>query len=57
MFRFTPAGSADLPILIVEDLPERQIANLSKLYGRVAVVPEFDAKSIHRTLIELIQSS
>jgi len=45
------------PILIIEDLPERQIANLSKLYGRIAVVPEFDAKKIHRMLIELIQGS
>jgi ActR/RegA family two-component response regulator len=49
------AGS-DEAVLIIEELPERQVQNLQRLYGRVAVVPEFDAKRIHRTIIELIQA-
>jgi CheY-like chemotaxis protein len=46
----------DEPILIIEDLPDRQVANLRRLYGKLAVVPEFDAKRIHRTLVELIST-
>ncbi|MBN1946837.1 MAG: hypothetical protein JW797_14280 [Bradymonadales bacterium] len=42
-------------LLFIEDLPERQVENLARLYGRVAVVPEFDAKRIHRALVELTQ--
>jgi CheY-like chemotaxis protein len=48
-------GGFDEAVLIVEELPERQVANLQRLYGRVAVVPEFDARRIHRVLIELLQ--
>lgn len=47
----------DEAILIIEELPERQVANLQRLYGRVAVVREFDARRIHRTLIDLIQGT
>ena len=42
------------PILFIESLPPRQIANLERLYGPVIVIPEFDAKHIHRTLVDTL---
>lgn len=49
------AEGFDEATLIIEELPERQVQNLRRLYGPLSVVPEFDAKRIHRTIIELIQ--
>lgn len=56
ILRSLRAADFDEAVLIIEELPERQVQNLQRLYGRVAVVPEFDAKRIHRTLVELVQA-
>lgn len=44
------------PFLVIDALPERQVANLQRLYGPLAAVPEFDAKAIHRALVDLLRT-
>lgn len=41
------------PAVFVHDFPPRRLANLEKLYGRVAAVPAFDAAAIVRELARL----
>lgn len=43
------AGHAQ-PAVFVHDFPPRRLANLRKLYGRVAAVPSFDAGAIAREI-------
>jgi CheY-like chemotaxis protein len=42
------------PAVFVHDFPARRLANLKKLYGRVAAVPSFDASAILRELERLL---
>jgi CheY-like chemotaxis protein len=44
-----------VPILFIETIPERQAANLRRMYGEIVVVPEFDAPAIHRALVEVLR--
>jgi DNA-binding NarL/FixJ family response regulator len=46
------AGHAQ-PAVFVHDFPPPRLANLKKLYGRVAAVPSFDASAIVRELARL----
>lgn len=38
------------PALFVNDMPERRLANLQRLYGDVRAVPGFDAAAMQRAL-------
>lgn len=42
------------PALIIAELPLRRQENLRRLYGKIGVVPSFEAETIHRTLAELV---
>lgn len=46
------AGHAQ-PAVFVHDFPPRRLANLARLYGRVAAVPSFDAAAIVREIARL----
>ncbi len=42
------------PALLITDIPARRRANLERLYGRLLVVPSFDAKEIRDALGKLV---
>lgn len=42
--------SYDHPVLFVSDLPPRKLDNLRRLYGKVHMVPNFDASAIRREI-------
>ncbi len=47
-------GGHPPPIMFIESLPPRQAENLERLYGPVIVVPQFDARLIHRAIVEAL---
>lgn len=45
------------PALMINDLPARQRANLTRLYGAIGVVPSFDRGAIQEELNALLAAS
>ena len=45
----------DQPVLFVHDMPERKLENLRGLYGRVHVVPHFDAAIIRQEIAAALE--